>query len=145
MSTIIVDELITTLEQEFKVVTPINLCAIRPWVYSHNDPTGNFSLSIYRGVSLVKSFSFNVASLKTALNVTQPYFHGRYAIPITPFVLPRGTYNLILNSSGYTYDTNSFFGWCKDINPTCKTYGEIENYTSNPYSFTLIEYKNREQ
>jgi hypothetical protein len=64
---------------------------------------------------------------------------------MTPFILPRGTYELVLSHSGYTYNTNSFLGWCKDLEPNGETYGDIENYTSNPYSFTLIEYRERER
>jgi len=144
MSTLVVDELITTLVQEIKIQRPITLAGLRPWLYSHDDPNGSFDFGIYRDSNLVKNFTFTVAELKTAMGVTQPYFHGHYAIPITPFVLPRGTYELRFSGSGYTYNTNKFIGWCKDIDPHGKTYGTIENYTSNPYSFTLIEYKNRE-
>lgn len=144
MSRLIVDELITSLVQEFKVKTPMTLAAIRPWIYCHDNPVGNFSLSLYRDGNLLKSFSFNTTELKTALNVTEPYFHGRYAIPTTPFFLNRGTYELRFTASGYIYEENKFIGWCKDINPNCDVYGPNDNYTSNPYSFTLIEYRNRE-
>lgn len=144
MSRLIVDELITELVQEFKVSSPINLASIRPWIYSHNNPSGNFNLSLYRDGNLLKSFPFTNSELKIALNVTEAYFHGRYAIASTPFILNRGTYELKLSASGYVYDTNSFLGWCKDLNPNCEVYGVNDNYTSNPYSFTLISYKNRE-
>lgn len=144
MSTIVVDELITELVQEIKINRPTSLAAFRPWVYSHNNPEGNFSFIIEKDSLPVKIFSFTNNDLKTALNVTQPYFHGRYAIPVTPFILHRGTYTIKLTASGYTYNPNCFVGWCKDVEAFGKTYGTIENYTSNPYSFTLVEYRARE-
>lgn len=145
MSTLVVEELITTLEQEIKTYRHVNLAAIRPWVYSHGNPSGTFTFELSNSSGPIKFFSFTNNSLKQALNVTEPYFHGYYAIAMTPFILPRGTYKIKLYATGYTFDENCFFGWCKDVEPKSRTYGNIENYTANPYSFTLIEYANREQ
>jgi hypothetical protein len=144
VSTLIVEELITDLEQEIKVTHGIQVATIRPWVYFHNNPAGTFYFNIYGTSGLVKSFSFNYLDVKTASGLTEAYFHSHYAISMTPFLLPRGTYTIKFEHSGYTYDTNSFVGWCKDVFHFGRTYGDAENYTENPYSFTIIEYKARE-
>lgn len=144
MSTLILEELETILDQEINIKTQLNVATIRPHLYFHNNPAGTFYLNVYNDSGLVKSFSFSSNDVKVASGLTHSYFHSYFSIPMTPFVLSRGTYNIKLESSGYTFDPNSFIGWCKDLKPTGNTYGFIGNYTSNPFSFTIVEYKPRE-
>jgi len=144
VSKLIVEELITVLEQEITLQKAIQIVTIRPWLYSHNNPAGTFSFNIYNTSGLVRSFSFTNNDLKTQSNLTEAYFHTYFSIQMASFSLPRGVYTIKLEHFGYTYDANSFLGWCKDVNPIGKVYGEPENYTANPFSFTIIEYKSRE-
>lgn len=144
MSTLIVEELHTVLEQEIINHKQITVATIRPWLYFHNNPVGTFYFNIYGTDGLVRSFSFSCSDVKTSSSLTQPYFHSYFSIEMTPFVLNRGTYTIKLEHSGYLYNANSFMGWCKDLLPIGQTYGSTEDYTGNPFSFTIIEYKPRE-
>lgn len=144
MSRLVVDELITTLEQPITVNRSIYVATVKPHLYCHNNPPGNFSLNIYGGSGLIKSFSFTSNDIKSACGLSEAYFHAYYAISMTPFLLPRGTYTIKLEATGYSFDPSSFMGWCKDINPIGNVDGSPENYTENPFSFTLIEYQPRE-
>ena len=144
MSTLVVEELITSLDQEITLQKSIQIVTIRPWIYSHNNPVGTFSFNIYGTSGLVRSFSFSNSELKTQSGVTEDYFHSYFSIQMAPFLLTRGVYTIKLEHFGYTYNANSFLGWCKDILPIGKTYGTAENYTDNPFSFNIIEYKPRE-
>jgi hypothetical protein len=144
VSTLIVEELETVLEQEIKVSQPIYVATIRPWLYCHNNPVGTFYFNIYGESGLVKSFSFSSNDIKAACSLSEAYFHARYAISMTPFLLPRGIYTVKFEHSGYSYDANSFIGWCKDLIHFGRKYGNQDDYTGNPYSFTIIQYKARE-
>lgn len=144
MSTLIVEELHTFLEQEIILSKSINVATVRPWLYFHNTPAGTFYFNIYGFSGLVKSFSFSSMDVKTQSNLTKDYFHSYFSIQMTPFLLNRGTYTIKLEHFGYTYNANSFMGWCKDVLPYGKTYGSTDDYTGNPFSFTIIEYKARE-
>lgn len=144
MSTLVVDQLITTLDQPVSIKKPIQLATIRPHLYLHNNPTGTFYLNIYNLSGLFKSFSFTSNDIKSAAGLSEAYFHAYYAITTTPFILPRGSYTIKLESSGYTFSESSFVGWCKAVKATGNVSGEPENYTENPFSFSLIEYQPRE-
>jgi hypothetical protein len=144
VSTLIVEELHTFLDQEIVVSKAITVATIRPWLYFHNNPSGTFYFNIYKSNSLVRSFSFNTNEVKNESSLTEAYFHSYFSIQMTPFVLNRGTYNIKLEHFGYTYNENSFMGWCKDLHPYGEVYGTTEDYTGNPFSFTIIEYKARE-
>lgn len=144
MSRLVVDELITTLDQPITVDRSIYVATIRPHLYCHNSPIGTFSFNIYSPSGLIKSFSFTSLDIKSACGLSEAYFHAYYSIPMTPFLVPRGNYTIKLESSGYTFSESSFMGWCKDVKPTGRVNGDPENYTENPFSFNLIEYQPRE-
>ena len=144
MSRLVVDELITTLEQPITVDRSSYIASIRPHLYCHNSPLGTFYLNIYSPSGLIKSFSFTSQDIKSSCGLSEAYFHAYYAISMTPFLLPRGEYTIKLESSGYTFSESSFVGWCKDVDPVGRVSGTPENYTENPFSFNLIEYKPRE-
>lgn len=144
MSTLVVDELITTLDQPITVNRSIYVATLRPHLYCHNNPSGTFYLNIYGQSGLIKSFSFTSNEIKSACGLSEAYFHANFAIQTTPFLLPRGEYTIKLESYGYSFDPSSFMSWCKDIKPYGRISGSPVNYTENPFSFTLIEYKPRE-
>lgn len=107
-------------------------------------PSGVFNLNIYKSGNLIKSFSFTSANAKAAANLSENYFHIYYSLSTTPFMLPRGTYEIKLEHSGYTFNTSSWMGWCKDLVPFGRLTGTPSDFTENPFSFTILEYQPRE-
>lgn len=118
MTTIVVEELRTTLDQDFttKLFPRLHLVAIRPYLYLHNNPAGTFTLSVYdSGSNLLESKSFTASDVYTALDTVNTYAHVWYNVEFTnPLNLPAGVYTMRLSASGYTFNNSSFIGWIRE-------------------------------
>lgn len=119
MSTIVCDELITTLTQTIvynddKLVRHIG--GIKPRILMFNAPTGTFTATLKLGASELASQTFTSASIKTLMATTDNYAYLYVPLlfdtvcPIAP-----NTYTIVLSSSGYTYSGSSFIAWIKSF------------------------------
>jgi hypothetical protein len=138
------DQLGETLEQEFVLNRDHYLAGIRQSLYFHNLPAGTFYFRIYKDEVLLKEYSFTAASAKAAIGTPHNYFWVDLALEGACRLIA-GTYIMKLESTGYTSGYTSGVIWLKDwqkVRSDC--YDTPANFTEHPFSFNLIEYRERE-
>lgn len=144
MSTLVVDRLISYFSQPIAVEREISCLALRAKMYVHDLPPGSFKFKIMRDATLIKAFPFTSLDLQQKLQITDDYFWGEFAFDGL-FFLPRGHYQIRLESSGYTFQESSFIGWVKDFEEIGrKVIGDAPDFSQYPFSFNLVEAINRE-
>ena len=144
MTTLLVEELITTLEQDFTLAGSrvYQISALRPFVCMYAAPSGTFTFSIKSGANTLGSVSFTSADIQSDLNTSNTYAYLHKALEFTNDIpLKAGTYTLEMSSSGYTYSSSSFMSWVKNNDLFFTVDGTINNETNNPHSFELWENK----
>jgi hypothetical protein len=144
MTTLVSDQLVTSLSQSITVYRDQVLAGMKARLYFHNSPIGVFYFNIYKNGDVVDSISFDSVYCKDQIGTSDDYFWIDLAIKRT-IGISKGDIVLKLESSGYTFNTNSWIGWCKDFkNPTGEVIGSPIDFTEHPYMFKLVEYKERE-
>jgi len=141
MTTLVCDELLTTLTQTVNLTHDrvYHVAGLKIKVLMYNAPTGTFTLSLKSGVTTLASQTFTSASIKTGLSTTD-----NYAFLYNPlsFSLPlkKGSYDLVLSASDYTYSPTSFLGWCKSyeniFNPQVD---DTVAYIDKPFDYLVYE------
>jgi hypothetical protein len=151
MSTLVTDRLDTesglVLTQEIEIKREITLAGIRCFLYFHGLPAGTFYFRLYKDGNLIKEYSFTAASAKASANGVNPT-HNHFWVYLSlagDVKLGRGDHELKLESSGYTFDEDSWIGWSKDWDKLDSlTSGVPSDFSEYPYSYKLIEYAPRE-
>jgi len=141
MSYIVTEELIGTLTQTITLTYDrvYHIAGVKIKLLMYNTPSGTFTLSIKQGATTLSTATFTSADIKTDLSTTDDY---AYLYKALNFSLPlkKGSYDLVLSSSGYTYDASSFLGWIKShenvfIEPTTA----IGNFIDNSLDVLIYE------
>lgn len=114
MSTLLVNPLSTTLEQEFTLDNNYryDIGSFAPYLYVHNAPSGTFTFELIQGVTTLQTWSFSSEDIKISLSTANNFLHVFY--PLTkpyPYQLKRGTFKLKLSATGYSNTISSFIGW----------------------------------
>lgn len=144
MSTLIVHELETSLTQTITVTAKKLVKSIRPHIYKANSPAGSLTLSIESGGTEVATVTQTIAFIEANVASNNTYFHGFVKFEFdNQVLLPSGDYDLILTGSGgYTFDTNTYIGWCADfedrLNADTSTPSGITQY---PFAFEMWSLK----
>lgn len=148
MSRVTCEELITTLSQPHRQLTPMNIAGIKLYILASSPIITSLTLEIFSGANLLFSKTLTFEEIKIMGNTVLNNWHG--FIPFandSGIYLVEGDYEFRLSANGYTFTHDYFIGWCKDRVCTIgKTFGTPPtHYTMNPYSYRLIEYKPREK
>ena len=111
---IIVDDLETTLEQDFTTVDDMELAAVRLYVYKELNPSGSLVVTIKEGSTTLYTETKTISSIITESPdmTTTNYFHGFLTWELTRSIrLDREvTYTIEFSgTAGYT----SGFSWVK--------------------------------
>lgn len=140
-----VEQLVTTLEQDFTVsiMKPIYSPKISPWLYVHGLQTASFYLDIYRGATLLMRKSFTDADIKGQLQTTDDYSHLFLRLDFDGLILKSGSYKLILGSDDYTFSTSKYIGWVKDWDGDFENL-DIPEWKNVPLCFRMFNKENRE-
>lgn len=142
MSYLVVDELQTTLTQQInlKYDRIYHLAGIKINILMYNAPSGTFTLSVKNaGGTTLASADFTSADIKSDLSTSDNYAYLYKALNIE-LPLKKGSYDLVLSSSGYTYSSSSFIGWIKDYeNIFNATETAPANFTENPFDVLIYE------
>lgn len=145
MTSLVVEELETTLTQSFSIYVDkrITLAGLRPYIYMHNEPTGTFTFTLKRGGVSIASDSFTSADIKSDLSTSDNYVHIWKFLEFSEVVqLERGDYTLELSHSGYTFAESGYLGWIKEHeNLTNEVSGSPLTNFNNPMAFQLFELK----
>lgn len=145
MTKLVVEDLQTTLEQDFTVYLErrITVAGIRPYIYMHNSPSGTFTFTLKRAGVTIASDSFDSTEIKSDLGTTDNYIHIWKVLNLANVIhLESGAYSLELSSSGYTYSDSSYLGWVKEHEHlTSEINGSPLTDFNNPMSIQLFELK----
>lgn len=146
MTTLVVDELISSFEQPVVIKKTIKALSIKFHFYVHNMPSGSFKFEIWKGLNLYAEFPFSCNDLRSSFGGSSQYFRVFYPFGVgSNITLYEGEYTFKITSTGYTYSASSFLSLCKDWQGV---FGEISDenaeFTDYPYSFRIIERKQRE-
>lgn len=146
MTTLVIEELVTTLSQEFTINSEkgILLKSIRPYLYVHNNPVGTFTVKLKQGITELFSKNFQSSDLYNALSTSNAYAHLFFNIEFDyPIHLIENTYKIELSSSGYSFSEASYIAWIKEHEnlKVPLSYSPLDDL-NNPMSFELWSYKN---
>lgn len=142
MSSIILDELRTSLTQDFSLLKRTQVTAIRPNLYLHNDPSGTFTLAIKNGSDTIASSTLTMAEIITNAGFSAGQYHwGIFRFDFDEITLNKSvTYTLELSTSA-AFDESSYLGWIKEYTNNKNTLTDsVENDFERDYSFELIGY-----
>lgn len=143
MSYLATEELKTTLTQTItlKYNRVYQIAGLKLKLVMFNAPSGTFTVSIKSGANTLASKDFTSAEIKTDLSTV-----NNYAWLWKPFefsticALKKGSYDIVLSSSGYTYSNTSFLGWVKPHeNIFTERTDAFTDYTTNPYGVRIYE------
>lgn len=144
MTTLAVDQLITTFSQPITVDREIKVAGIRARLYVHDIPDGTFYFNVYKGVLKIKSYSFTSLSAKAAIDTAYNFFWLDLALP-GHLHLTDGEYTIKLEPFMYSFSNDSWLGLAKEYeNPYGKVIGNPKDFSEYPYAIKLIEYRERE-
>lgn len=155
MSLLVVGELITSLDQEFKIAINKNIAVerIRPHLYIAQPDgliNGGLKLSIIDSTGSIyhDSLTQDLTEIRNSgsSKLNDKFYHG-YVSFIFPdsVILNSGTYFLRLEGvNGYTYSQDNYIGWIKEHEDiTVPTYGIVYEAGNRPYSFEVFSYQMR--
>jgi len=141
MTTLVCDELITTLSQTINLSYDriYHFAGLKIKLLMFNAPSGTFTLSIKKSGDTLASADFTSADIKADLTTSNDY---AYLYKALNFSLPlkKGSYELVLSSASYTYSDTSFMGWIKSyINVFNEEVDSTVSYADKPFDFLIYE------
>jgi hypothetical protein len=146
MTTLVINELRGTLEQDIIYINRQEVYAIRPYLYFHNDPSGTFTISLKYGSTILGSTSLTMNEILTNANWTAGQYHHafiRFSFDNPVVLNPHITYTIELSQSGYTYSGTSYLGWIKEYENTTNQDDETaySDDFKRPFSHQIWSYK----
>ncbi len=149
MTTLVVDELKTTLAQDFQLLddtlTGMRVKAIRPLLYLHNDPPGTFTITLKQGVSTIDSKSLTIAEILANADFSANQYHwGIFNFEFDKYnKIKRGlTYTIELSASGYSFAENAYLAWIKPFEDRHNTFTDtITSFLENPFGYEIWGHK----
>jgi len=146
MTTLVVEELKTTLSQSFtyNLNRRSIIAAVRPYIFMYNSPSGTFTLSLKEGATTHASKTFTSADIKSDLSTSDNYAHLWKALEFSnPIYLSKGTYTLELSHSGYSFSESSYLGWIKEHENIFNNTSDLTGVSvfDYPFSYQIFEKK----
>jgi hypothetical protein len=138
---LVVNDLITSIEQQITTVQPHDIGAIRLYLLKELSPTGSLTLSILKGSDVIFTEEKTIASIIAAsdLMTETNYFHGFLTWELSARLERETTYTIKLEGTdGYT----SGISWVKEyINPTNNS--TFDSFLTAPHSIQLWSRKGK--
>ena len=140
---LIVDELLTTLENEFTMTENAVISNVRPYLYIAGSPAGTLKCSIFNGATEICTFTQTIAAIRSSFGDPN-FLHGYVNFAMDKAVyLPSGsTLKVVIEGTGgYVYDVNNYVGWIQEFEnlkttPTTTPGGDLDK----PHTFELWGY-----
>jgi hypothetical protein len=132
------------LAQNFEVTDRLQLVAIRPWLYLHNDPVGSIKVSLKFGAETIASKTLTVAEILTLANLPAGrYHHGFFTFDLEAVLNIKTTYQITVEGAdGYAYDPDKYFAWIKPHENLVNTFNENVLFDDqNPFGYQIWGYK----
>lgn len=95
----------------------LDVTAIRPYLYFHNEASGSLKLQITdENESVVaESAELTIDEIKTAIS-SQGFDHGYLRFYIAAHLRKNTTYGVrLVGTNGYTFAEGAYVGWCNDF------------------------------
>lgn len=136
MSTLVVDDLNTTLTQKVTPTETVIVAAFRPHILIHGNPSGCLRVDIYDSTDttlLKSSEDLMISDIKTQAGITESYFHGYIRFNIDWGLVKDTEYSIRLEGlAGYSPTASDYIGWCRDFDTRkyTATYSPNEGFNS---------------
>jgi len=131
-------ELIHDASTEERII----LESIGAFIYKHKSPAGTITIQVIQASVVIGSVTFTSAQMEsdiTAVTATN-VFHGPYRLTFAaPLVLNRGTFQIKMISSGYTFSESAYFGWIREHERVVNNFTSTGNTRNNPLAIELWE------
>lgn len=100
--------------------------AVRLHLYKHGAPAGSLFVEIRdeHGQMIATSEVIPIESLSESL-----YFHGQIRFFISAYLRPSAVYQIVLCSTGYSFNESAYVGWCCDFD--FNTYPKNSKYAQD--------------
>jgi membrane-bound inhibitor of C-type lysozyme len=149
MSTLVIEELKTTLTQDFTLnndsLVGFRIKAIRPMLYLHNDPAGTFTISLKQGVTTIDSKSLTLAEILSGSGFSSGQYHwGVFKFEFDNYnkIKRNVTYTIELSASGYSFSESSYMGWVKPHEDFKNTFtGTGGTFLNNAFGYEIWGHK----
>ena len=112
--TLLVREVVSSVEQTIRPKRNALIQAIRPHLYIQNAPNGTVKIELLRGNKIVAESP--EVEIQDLANVFQEDFiHGLYRFDVSAFIKEGVEYTVrLVTGGGYTFDENAYIGWVND-------------------------------
>mgnify|MGYP000240139349 CR=1 FL=1 len=124
-----------SLYQQILVTENLDIIAIRPRIYKHQNPAGQLQIKItdLNNKLIAESDQINIIDINSAA-----YSHTYYKFPIVTQLLKNQEYRIYLHNFNYTFSELNWAGWCKalDLVKTNCSYAPCANFNS-PFDFEI--------
>jgi hypothetical protein len=144
MTTLVLDELRTTLTQEFTLDSRKQVVAIRPNLLFFNDPAGTYTVTVKDGSTVIGSASLSMSEILTGTGWTaSQYHHGVILFQFSsPLILNKDiTYSIELSAAGYTFSESTYVGWIKSYENKINTFNiTVDSDHENPLDYQMWSY-----
>jgi len=121
----------------------VHIDTIRPHIYKHRNPAGDFFIQIQ---DVNEKIIKNSNTLTEAQINSADFFHGYVSFELNASLTANTLYNISLRSTGYTFAESDYIGWCKDyeLKKYDRTYPNNEGLSS-ALDMEVWELKNTEK
>lgn len=119
MSTLLTDELRTTLTQRVSATRNLQVDAMHLHLRSSGSPAGSLFVDVRdtAGGIIATSSAVAVNDILTDADAANSvaHYHGLVRFLIDVNLQSGQSYDIVLKSTGYTYGASDFIGWCRDF------------------------------
>lgn len=144
MTTLVVTDLITELEQDLRYLLSdrCNIAGFYPYLLMFNAPAGTFTFELIKNGDTIYSHDFDSQDIKDSLPTTNNYIHTFFPIiPINPIQIEKGLYTIKISASGYTANSTSYLAWVQQYeNIQMPTEIGANNDSENAFTIRIKEY-----
>lgn len=130
----------SSLYQEFTASDNMDVVAIRPRLYKHNNPAGSLTVKIKdsNGYQVATSSSVAISDIHSTFGAN--YAHGYYRFYVAANLVSGQTYRVYLENSGYAFAEGAYVAWCtcNDLQRVSADYSPTTGLNS-PLDFEIWE------
>ncbi len=140
----------TPLDQEFELIRPRTVKAIRFRLLKFNSPAGNLTLTLEEAGSPIAAKTITIAEIEAAINTKYngvfPHFHGMVKFEFANEIILRPETKYVIRISGvggYVFSEAAYIAGVKDHEFPNNTFDDSELLTDEqmPYGFEVWAYR----
>ena len=141
MTTLVIEELLDTLYQDFTVKVNTIVDSIRLNLYMHNSPSGTFTVNLKEDATTIATKAYTAAEIETLAGFTaNQYHHGYFTFEFdSHYPIKRNTtYRIELTSSGYSFSESAYIAWIRPHeNGFNNSTIDLTDAANNPFGYQV--------